>query len=222
MKKSFLDKFHKWDEKLVNDITRNEIKNYYEKNINKIFPYIKDRPLLIILGVGKNKFVLKRNINDQPITITKKYGIDDQHSFEYWINRRVIEFHPVINKRTNLIWVDIDLKNGSELYEDAAEWAIDIEKFFKKYFNAKVKIWKSGRKGIHIEGYLKNKIDVDKARKYIRKFLNKRIEEKNDTVTTTGIAKKGQIRLDISTLKNMGSIRAPWSFSTFGKIKEPI
>ena len=215
---SFLDKPHNWNEILVKDISRGEIKKHYEKYTSKIFPYLKDKDVLVILGVGKNQFVLKRNLKDRPIHITKKKGIDDLSSFEYWINRRVIEFHPIIGKRTDHIWVDIDLHNGEELNHKASELALDIEKYFRKRFGAKVKIYSSGRIGLHIEGYLKYKIDTNKARKEIREFL-KSLEDKQ---VTTGIAKPGQIRLDVTTLKNKGSIRSPWSFSTLGKVKKPL
>lgn len=180
---SFSDKPHNWNEKLVKDFTRGQIKSYYEKNINKIFPHLKNSKVLVILGIGHNQFVLKRNLKDKPITITEKYGIDNPHSFEYWINRRVIEFHPVIGKRTNKIWVDIDTHDGEELLP---ELAVQISKFFRKHFQAKTKIWTSGQTGIHVEGYLKEKIGTDRARREIREYL-KTLETKK---VTLGIAKK--------------------------------
>ncbi len=39
---SFLDKPHNWNEILVEDISRGEIKKHYEKFASKIFPYLND------------------------------------------------------------------------------------------------------------------------------------------------------------------------------------
>src|SRR5574338_890442 len=111
--KSFTEKPHDWNEILISTptkkLTRGQIKSYYEKNIDKIFPYLKNKDVLVILGVGKNDFVLKRLFKDKNIYINTKYGINNPHSFEYWINRRVIEFHPTLGKFTNTIWVDLDI-----------------------------------------------------------------------------------------------------------------
>jgi hypothetical protein len=221
----FTDKSHNWNEILIDtdtkQITRGKIKSYYEKYISKLFPYIKNKNVIIILGINKNNFVLKRLIKNKNIHITKKYGIYDQHSIEYWINRRAIEFHPIIGSKTNHIWVDIDVYD-SKLNKSALIWADRIKKYFISEFGAKTKIWDSGRNGYHVEGYLHTTVNTNAVRNKIKKWLLETINNTNDHIATIGIPKKGQIRLDVTTLKRTGSLRAPYSFTVEGRYKKPI
>lgn len=220
---------HNWNEILISykgkNFTRGQIKKYYEKNLNKIFPYIEGKDVVIILGVAKNKFVLKRlGKNKENIHIDKKYGINDPTSVEYWINRRVIEFHPTIGERTNLIWVDIDINKPTLANFNLAKSLIpEIKKIFKANFPVlKIESFRSGKDGIHVEAKLSGNVDTDRVRASLRKSLEDLVLELNNSKLTTKIPKGNQIRLDISTLKNTGSIRSPYSFSVMGKNKQPL
>lgn len=227
MPKHFADKPHNWDEILIDydgrRITRGQIKNYYEKNIHKIFPYLKNRNVIVILGVGKNKFVLKRLLTPTGpnIHITKERGIEDPNSLEYWINRRAIEFHPTIGTRTDHIWVDIDVHNGNHLSKYAKTVAKDIAKILKRNFGGRITVWDSGKRGIHVENLLKEKVNTDAARRKLLVLLGE-YTKKDPERLTTKIARKNMLRLDVTTLKKTGSIRAPYSFSVIGKAKIPL
>jgi len=112
--KPFGGREHDWGEVLIQKgskrRTRKQIRDYYLENAKKIWPYLKNQTVMVILAPKKNEFVLRRKGPDgKYIKLTKLEGIDDLRSFEYWINRRVIEFHPVITgKTTPLVWIDID------------------------------------------------------------------------------------------------------------------
>lgn len=223
----FVDKPHNWDEILIDYqgrcITRGQIKKYYEKTIHKIFPYLKNRNTIVILGVGKNKFVLKRLIKPggPNIFITKKFGINDPHSIEYWINRRVIEFHPIIGVRTDQIWVDIDVHDDAALKKYAKNVSKNIAVVLRKNFGGRVTIWESGKGGIHVQDSLKGFVDTNTVRKKLLVLLNE-YAKKDPNKLTTKIAKRGMLRLDVTTLKKTGSIRAPYSFTVTGGIKKQI
>lgn len=225
----FESKPHNWNEILISykgkNFTRGQIKKYYEKNLNKIFPYIEGKDVVIILGVAKNKFVLKRlGKNKENIHIDKKYGLNDPSSVEYWINRRVIEFHPTIGERTNLIWVDIDINKPTLVNFNLAKSLIqEIKKILRANFPVlKIESFKSGQDGIHVEAKLSKNVDTDKARISLRKLLDAFVSQYQNPKLTTKIPKGDQVRLDISTLKNTGSIRSPYSFSVMGKSKQPL
>ena len=226
--KSFLDKEHDWDEVLIDNdkhtFMRKQIKDYYIKNIDKIFPYIENNDIIVVIGIKKNKNILKRNTDgNKRIHIARKEGIDDNGSFEYWINRRIIEFHRVVGKITDFIWCDIDIHDGKEyekLFNMGTLASKKISQIMQDTFGGTTKIWHSGKTGIHVEGYLQEEIDTDFARKELKSLLDKAFE--NDDVFTTGIARKGQIRLDVTTLKDTGSIRAQYSMSVTGDIKRPL
>ena len=107
---------HAWDEVLIQSgrkkLTRKQILDYYKKNARNIWPYLKGQTVIVILAPSKNNFVLrrKRPSDDKHIKLTKLKGIDDERSFEYWIHRRAIEFHPVLTgKMTPILWLDLDM-----------------------------------------------------------------------------------------------------------------
>lgn len=222
---SFTEKEHDWDEVLIDkdgtQKTRGQIKDYYEKNGTKLLPYLKDKDVIVLLGIGKNKTVLKRNIDGgEKIHITKKDGIDDPSSLEYWINRRAIEFHSALTSKTKLVWVDLDPKTD-DMRSEAQKLTSKVGSVIKKVFpNAKIKVWDSGKRGFHVEGYLTSEVDTDSARHKLKEALDDEFENNEDV--TTGLAKDNQIRLDTTTLKNTGSIRAPYSFSVDGRPKIPL
>ena len=233
--KAFWDRPHKWDEVLISKHgrkkTRKQILDYYQKNAKKIWPYLKGQTVMVILASGRNKFVLRRKGPDGSyIKLTKLEGIDDPHSFEYWIHRRVIEFHPVITgKTTGLIWIDIDpyrkaqAKSMAKMQRQIRKAIPLMKRLLKDEFGVtRPYVWRSGKKdgGWHIEGDLPRKMNVDKLRRKLRSALDKYFE--GDPVFTTTIARPGQIRLDTTLTKTMGSLRAPYSYTVDGSQKLPV
>lgn len=228
--KPFADRPHDWDEILIRDgdklWTRKRIRDYYLRNAKKLLPHLEGRDVMVVLAPAVNDFVVRRKAPDGGyITIDRIKGIDDPKSIEYWANRRVIEFHPMVKKRTDWIWIDVDPHYNTAAQKrklDAKIRAIrpKLEDIIRGlYPEAKIKTYKSGKAGIHVEGHLPSYVDTDKARRRLRDAMRQRF--KDDPVLTTGLAKNGQIRLDITTLKNTGSIRAPYSLTTDGYIKRP-
>jgi hypothetical protein len=231
----FLDRTHDWDEVLIQKgskrRTRGEIRDYYLENEGKIWPYLKGQTVMVILGVGKNDFVLRRKAPDGTyIKLTKLKGIEDPHSFEYWINRRVIEFHPVIDgKTTPLIWIDVDpYRTNSKAMNRRMQRRIReniplMKSILRKEFKASpVQVWRSGKQdgGWHVEGNLPRAMDADRARVRLRSVLDEAFKEDKHFVTT--IAKPDQIRLDTTLLKSTGSLRAPYSYTVDGEQKLPV
>lgn len=229
----FLEREHDWKEVLIQKgrkkITRKQICDYYQKNRKKIWPYLKDQMVMVMLAPSKNKFVRRRKTGspEKYIHLTKLDGIEDPHSFEYWINRRTIEFHPVISgAMTDQLWVDLDMHKTksktkrAELLRKMKKAAPKIKKVMRKMGVARPVVYDDGAGGIHIQGKLATKKNVNKLRRDFRAALSTAFED--DPVFTTGLAKTGQIRLDTTTLHKLGSLRAPYSFSVEGKNKAPI
>lgn len=230
--KSFEEREHNWNEVLIQKdgkkFTRKQIKDYYWKNRKKIWPFLKDQTVLVIMASSKNKFVLmrKRPSDDKYIKLTKLNGVNDDKSFEYWINRRVIEFHPVITgNRTPLFWVDIDIHAKSKTRQNAlksrAKKAFPkLRRIMRQFGAEKIYAYDSGIGGFHLEAPLKRSKNVDKLRKDFTKALKEAFAD--DPIFTTGIAKSGQIRLDTTTMHTLGSLRAPYSFTVAGGIKKRV
>lgn len=227
-KRSFWDKPRDWDEVLLElpdrKVTRREIRDYYWDNREKIFPELKGKTVMVLFAPSTNYFLYKRHRPDRDlIKITKLRGIEDPSSYEYWVNRRVVEFHTVIGSKTDLVWVDLDPHADgfdAQLQRKMVAAIPQVIEILEKVFpKAKVSVWSSGKKGLHIEAELPTKVSTDKARKDLRRHLDKAFAD--DRTVTTGIARKGQIRLDVTTLKKTGSIRSRYSYTVDGGVKKP-
>lgn len=228
--KAFGEKAHDWSQVIIDHDgerwTRGQIKTHYEKVGHKLLQTLRDHDVIVILGMSKNNFVLKRNRDEAKTRIQIKHltGIDDPTSLEYWINRRAVEFHIALRGRnTDVAWVDIDIHKPKDLQTDrrrARSIVPRVAKVLQRVAGGKISRWDSGRTGFHVMSDLSGETDVNTLRRSLKKELDKEFQ-KNDDVTTS-IARPGQIRLDVTTLKNTGSLRAPYSLSVFGRKKTPI
>jgi len=228
----FASRTHDWNEVLIQKdgrrVTRKQILDYYWKNRKKIWPFLEGQTVLVVLAPKKNEFVLirKRGSDGKHIKLTKLSGIDDENSFEYWINRRVVEFHPVLTgKKTPILWLDIDIHAKSKakrtaLRAKAKKAFPKLRKIMREFGVAKIYAYDSGIDGYHLEGPLKAPKGVDKLRKDFTAALKAAFAD--DPIFTTGIAQPGQIRLDTTTLRTLGSLRAPHSFTVAGGTKKRI
>jgi hypothetical protein len=228
----FASRTHDWKEVLIQKdgkrVTRKQIRDYYWKNRKKIWPFLEGQTVLVVIAPKKNEFVLirKRGSDDKYIKLTKLEGIDDERSFEYWINRRVVEFHPVLTgKKTPILWLDIDIHAKTKAKKTAlrakAKKAFPkMRKIMRQFGVAKIYAYDSGIGGYHLEGPLKTSKGVDKLRKDFTAALKAAFAD--DPSFTTGIAQSGQIRLDTTTMHTLGSLRAPYSFTVAGGTKKRI
>lgn len=224
---------HNWDEVLIQKDgvrkTRGQILGHYMKYRKQIWPFLKGQFVMVVFAPSKNKFVRRRNGPDgQFIKLSKLCGVDDPSSFEYWIKRRVIEFHPTLmTKRTRLVWVDIDAhesKSAKALAKARRKMkkiAPEIKKVMRSLGVGSLHVYDSGTgRGMHIEGMLSAAKDVDAFRAKLRDALDEAFSDDPD-VLAKGTAKAGQIKLDTSTLHRLGSLRAPYSMTVQGGYKKP-
>lgn len=228
--KTFSEKKHDWDQVIIDrggeKWTRGEIKSYYDRVGPKLLRSLQGHDVIVILGMGRNRFVLKRNRDEAKtrIRVEKLKGIDDPASLEYWTSRRAVEFHVAIRGgTTDVAWVDIDIHKPRDLAADrrrARSIVPKVASVVRRTAGGKITLWESGRTGYHVMSDLREPTDVDDLRAALRRDLNEEFEDSDDV--TTGIAKPGQIRLDVTTLKDTGSLRAPYSLSVLGRAKRPI
>lgn len=230
----FYSRPHNWDEVLIHrdgkKITRGQILGHYMKHRAEIWPFLKNQHVMVIFAPSKNKFVRRRNDpSGNYIKLTKLTGVDDPGSFEYWIKRRVIEFHPTLmGKRTRLVWVDMDAhesKGRQALAKARRKMKSCVPKtkaVLRKLGVKGVHVYDSGTGGgIHVEGSLTSPRDVDSLRKKLREALHEAFIDDPDVVVM-GSAHSGQVKLDTSTLHRLGSLRAPFSMTVEGGYKKPI
>lgn len=230
----FLKREHDWNEVLIDragkKLTRKQIRDYYKRVEKRIWPYLEGQTVMVIFAPRKNEFILrrKRDGDDRYIKLTKLKGIDDQNSLEYWVNRRAIEFHVVLTTKTApILWLDLDMHKTRDKAARAAllrkmkKATRRIKKVFREMGVNRVFVYESGQDGgLHFEGDLPKRRNVDALRRAFTKALDKEFE--GDEVFTTGLAKSGQIRLDTTTFHHLGSLRAPYSMTIRGTPKKRI
>lgn len=203
-------------------LTRGQIYDHYAKPAirKQIMARIKDKPVLVYLGIGKNEKILKRNHDNKQIVITNdsEENSEKPDNYWYWIKRRMLSIHEVFETKTDIGFVDLDL-HGDYSLEKAKQYAKKLSSVIKEKYNVQPKIYQSGGTGLHIEFELKEKVSIDKLRKELKELLDKLNEDFEGA--TTGIVKGNGMRTDVSTLHNKGSLRVPGSLGeTWGKEKK--
>lgn len=204
----------KWKKPLLKDWTREEIRNHYAKNADKILKEIKGKPVMLYIGTEKDKNILKRKHNDKPIVINNKEDLI------YWADRRLLSLHRVFGPKTKLGFVDLDVHGD---FSDAAvkKYAREVASKIRSKYGTSPTIFDSGGSGYHIEFTLKQEKDTDTLRNELRELCEE-LNEKYDGFTT-GIVKGSGVRTDTTTLKNNGNIRVPYALhESKGGIKKPL
>lgn len=220
----------RWETILIDsdygEFSKEEIHSYYStpKIQKQLFRYLKDNDALVIQTFSKDRSILKRHVGDTPgfIKIDKiSKDITDPNNLNYWIANRTTEFHIVIGRNTNIIWVDIDPKEHDD-FNYVKEITLDVYNIMNDMPNVNdIMIKFSGDRGFHVIGFLDEPMNVDTARRLLKSMMDDYAEDYESI--TTSIPKPGQIRLDTTTLKDTGSIRAPWSLnSKTGLVSLPI
>jgi len=174
---------------------------------------IKGKPVMLFIGTGKNQNVLKRNHND------KKIVISDDKDYTYWIDRRMISVHRVIESKTDLGFVDLDV-HGNFSKEKTLEYARKVSSKVNSKYGSKPTIYESGGTGYHVEFKTSGK-SADTLRNELRELC----EDLNEDFDgfTTGIVKGDGVRTDTTTLKTNGNIRVPYALhEKYGGIKKPV
>lgn len=202
-------------------LSRHQISEYYSdpKVRMELVSQLKDNPAMVIQSLPAGN-VVHRNRSGAPIRITRADLKNDPHSLRWFTDRRFSEFHPVIGEKTNKGWVDIDPGPGRTI-ESVKPLVSDVANALSKLPNVRdVSISYSGGRGFHVRTNFESPQGTDDARNEITDFLKDKFKQR-DVVFTKPHA--GQVRLDTSTLKNKGSIRALYSLnSETGRVALPL
>lgn len=203
------------DSKEFGKLTKEDIHSYYcdPKVKNELMKQFKKYDVLVYQTFSKGKSVLRRHPpnSKRPITITKADGdVSDPNDYYYWVENRTTEFHIVIGETTDIVWIDLDPHEKFTDWKKVKEYTRKCRDLLSRQNKIKkVEVRFSGNRGFHVIGHLKCREDTTKAREWLRGLLEHLAEGDDDVVV--GLAKNNQMRLDVSTLRKKGSIRAAWS-----------
>jgi hypothetical protein len=200
-----------------NVMSRIDVLRYYMRPsvAESIVGGIKNGPAMVYSMFDGGR-VLRRKIGDKFINIRRVRG-DTPDALEYWVKRHAVEFHRVFTGKEKEGIVDID---PNQVPADRVKAIVKaVGEVMRKY--GKPEIQFSGNRGF----YVKVKLKMDSFRKLynnIKNDLRDRFSGEQG-ITYTKKPQPGQVRLDLSPMKRLGSYRAPLSLdSRTGLVSGPV
>ncbi len=205
----------RWDEVVIRnpdtkaELTKKDIYRYYaDPNVKKkLFSQIANEPIMMRQAMDptenwvKRNPIIRKNINDPA----------DPEDLEYYISRRHIEFNKTMSESTDKLVIDLDPGTGLNL-EDVKKVTRYLEKLLgNQPYIKDVTFQFSGYRGIHVWAELANKANINTLREQLKTLLTpiKTMNGVNVTLRQSPGAKS--IRLDLSSMKNLGAIKAEGS-----------
>ena len=199
-------------------MTKQDVFDYYAD------PAIKKK-LLAAVRAGEAT-ILRQNFTPDQVVLRRKdhrgntIHLDSKDVYNTWNQQRMTEVHPVFGKNVDFLLADIDPQKKVPWRKTKA--LVDtVAKSMLSHNDVKsVNLQFSGGRGFYVRGKLKKEMPVNDARRLTKKVLES-ITARPDV--TFGVAKPDQIRIDLSPLKNKGSVKAPYSLSAVtGLVAAPV
>lgn len=222
------------DKKLIGDITKLDIYNYYEIIYKKMAPYIDNRLLTLVRcpsGIDKdcfyqkhpddnNKYFIEKDIKEKDGKIGTYFYIDEKNGILEAVQLGTTEFHiwgSHVDKllKPDIMVFDLDPDEGLDL-ENVREGVFDLKSILDD-LDLKSFIKTSGNKGYHIVVPLKPKGDYDFVVDF-SKNVAKVMERKWPKKYTTNMSKdKREDKIFIDYLRNRKSSTfvAPYSIRSY-------
>jgi DNA primase len=205
-------------------LTKKDVFNYYSQPSVReaLFGQLRSGPAVVIQKFSGEPTLRRLVSPDEPIRITQDAGdVDDPKDFQYWIERRAVEFHPVLGEKTNHVFVDVDPKEGVS-WDDTRRATRLVHDLMEDHPAVDgVELRYTGGDGFHVIGRLSKDVHVDDARRLARSIVAPLTAE--DPRLKLDTAGPGQIRLDTSTLKQAGSLRGLYSLNlNTGLVCRPV
>lgn len=195
-------------------LTKEQVSSYYlnPKIRSKILPQLAGRPVMLVQAHGGESVVRRKGSGGQEIVIGDgAKGPDDPSDYMNWVTQHTVEFHPVHGETVDHLYVDIDPK-GNVPWEKTKDVTKAVATMLRREPDVTgARIVYSGGRGFYVKAKLKSEVKTDKARERLKKSLKPLIE--TFPAITLGVPGPSQIRLDVSTLHDKGSLRAEYSLN---------
>jgi len=183
-------------------LSAQDVRDYYGKVKNDIFNDIK----------GQNVILLQKGNKIDIVTINKnKDDIGDPEDIGHWINNKIIGIQSIIDDNPKYFWVE--LKPGKDFqFEKTKKIVPEVVDLVKSIpTTKKVDTYFSGDDGFIIVGRLFKGQPINVLRELLKEKTEDYCEDKTNVVTKSKT--EDQLLIDISGLKNTGSIPIPYSLN---------
>ena len=176
-------------------IKEKDIWNYWMGVKKPLLDWIKNRYVNFLLRID-DKLIFKRKINNEFIRLNEK-------NYETLISGRTNVIYVTIPTQTDYFVVDID--PGSNVSENQV---INTEKSCRETLSSLTKKFeslRSSKTGIHINGHMNKKYNVDDLKEIVIKQLHHGATSDIITINKPGRSKRPNlINLDLSSMKTNG------------------
>jgi len=207
---------------VYNPMTKGEVFRYYsDKDIrHKLLSAVKDKPLMVRQSLDPNQIILRR----KDIKISRDRGdAFDKEDYQYYIERRFTEFNPAFEDLSDDLVVDIDPGDDVQ-FNDVKKIAAEVSDVLERQPYIKGTSFQfSGNKGLYVWGKMDGKKKMSDIRSKLSELLSSFKNLAGIDITTGVRSSSKQVRLDLSPIKELGPIKAPWSLdSRTGLVSLPL
>jgi len=196
-------------------LTEQDIYDYYERVKDNLLKLYEEYKLDCLLKIKiDNTLIVKRLKNEE---LLKSWNVIN--------NGRTVEFHIVLpTQYSRIYWIDLDPKEKFP-FETVYEIAEKIKNLCLKNISntSDVVINYTGGRGMYVIGFLNKEQDVNKIKNTLKELIESNIIPEYPK-TTLGFTKESDnMRIDLSTLHKLGSIRSPYSLNaTTGLVSKEL
>jgi len=202
-------------------LTREDIIKHYMKPevVDSITKFIGDANVMVNRFFN-GQMVVQKNVDNKPIKIKEMgHDLDNPHNYYYYVPRHIVEFHYIYPEKSHHVTIDIDPNKVP--FSVAKKVTKHLYDYLSDKVDGKMEVRYSGGRGFYITIYHDKPVDVNEYRKRLTKIFEP-IVEKVDFLTLKP-PQEGQIRIDLSTMHEGGSIRAPYSLhAETGLVSVPV
>lgn len=198
-------------------LSKAEISNYYKKIAPRMVPYLEGFDLMISIKTDEGEIIRRHKPDGGPYRVESEEDLTNLTK-----GGRVVSIHYIVPKKTDMFWVDIDPGDEFPL-DEVRNVTTKVFRLLERELDPReINVKFSGSRGFHIFGRLTRKEDVDDTRERLKEILRPLTEE--NPLLTLGVKKSPkECRLDVSTLKDQGTLLAPYSINIkTGLVSLPI
>ena len=220
------------------NITKDDLINYYQEIADKMVPYLKERPLVMKRypdGINGESF-FQKEIGDyfpdwiERVKVKKKGGTvthvqcDNAATLVYLANQACIELHPWLSRSDKLHYPDqliIDLDPSGDDFSQAVFGARVLKELFDE-LDLKAFLKTTGSRGLHVLVPLNRRANFDKVREFAQDTAKLLAQRHSDKLTIEARKAKRRGRLLIDTARNAYAQTAVAPYAVRAKPGAPV